>query len=72
MDELKQSVQLIVHEQKDPLVIYKEEAYKLFGSMIQNNIIKTLFYFCLMELCQRSYKLENSEELEDNNILPLK
>ena len=35
MDELKQSVQLAVHEQKDPLVIYKEEAYKLFGSMIE-------------------------------------
>jgi preprotein translocase subunit SecA len=30
MDELKQSVQLAVHEQKDPLLIYKEEAYKLF------------------------------------------
>ena len=35
MDELKQSVQLAVHEQKDPLVIYKEEAYILFGSMIE-------------------------------------
>jgi preprotein translocase subunit SecA len=29
MDELKQSVQLAVHEQKDPLLIYKEEAFKL-------------------------------------------
>jgi len=26
MDELKQSVQLAVHEQKDPLLIYKFEA----------------------------------------------
>src|SRR5690606_16264330 len=27
MDELKQSVQLAVHEQKDPLLIYKFEAF---------------------------------------------
>jgi len=46
MDELKQSVQLAVHEQKDPLVIYKEEAYVLFGSMIEKvnkDIILFLF-----------------------------
>jgi len=46
MDELKQSVQLAVHEQKDPLVIYKEEAYILFGSMIEKvnkDIILFLF-----------------------------
>ncbi len=30
MDELKQSVQLAVHEQKDPLLIYKFEAFELF------------------------------------------
>ena len=34
MDELKQSVQLAVHEQKDPLVIYKLEAYQLFKAML--------------------------------------
>jgi len=36
MDELKQSVQLAVHEQKDPLLIYKFEAFELFKSMIDN------------------------------------
>ena len=34
MDELKQSVQLAVHEQKDPLLIYKFEAFELFKGMI--------------------------------------
>ena len=34
MDELKQSVQLAVHEQKDPLLIYKFEAKELFFGMI--------------------------------------
>ncbi|MGL5111470.1 MAG: preprotein translocase subunit SecA, partial [Flavobacterium sp.] len=36
MDELKQSVQLAVHEQKDPLLIYKLEAFNLFRSMLNN------------------------------------
>lgn len=35
MDELKQSVQLAVHEQKDPLLIYKFEAFELFKEMIE-------------------------------------
>ena len=33
MDELKQSVQLAVHEQKDPLLIYKFESFELFKNM---------------------------------------
>ena len=46
MDELKQAVQLAVHEQKDPLVIYKNEAYNLFESMIlqlNTDILSFLF-----------------------------
>jgi len=46
MDELKQSVQLAVHEQKDPLLIYKFEAYELFRSMLDNvnkEVISFLF-----------------------------
>ncbi|MFS4456283.1 preprotein translocase subunit SecA [Maribacter sp. 2304DJ31-5] len=35
MDELKQSVQLAVHEQKDPLLIYKFEAFELFKGIIE-------------------------------------
>ena len=34
MDELKQSVQNAVYEQKDPLIIYKMEAFNLFKSML--------------------------------------
>ena len=46
MDELKQSVQLAVHEQKDPLLIYKFEAFELFKVMIDKvnkEIISFLF-----------------------------
>jgi preprotein translocase subunit SecA len=34
MDELKQSVQNAVYEQKDPLLVYKFEAFGLFRSML--------------------------------------
>ena len=46
MDELKQSVQLAVHEQKDPLVIYKFEAYNLFTIMldeVNKDVVSFLF-----------------------------
>ena len=46
MDELKQSVQLAVHEQKDPLLIYKFEAFNLFKKMIDDvnkEVISFLF-----------------------------
>ena len=35
MDDLKQSVQNASYEQKDPLVVYKLEAYNLFASMLE-------------------------------------
>ncbi|UZJ65170.1 preprotein translocase subunit SecA [Sphingobacterium sp. KU25419] len=34
MDDLKQSVQNAVYEQKDPIIIYKMEAFNLFKSML--------------------------------------
>lgn len=46
MDELKQSVQLAVHEQKDPLLIYKFEAFELFKAMldeVNKEVISFLF-----------------------------
>lgn len=46
MDELKQSVRLAVHEQKDPLLIYKFEAFELFKGMLNNlntEVISFLF-----------------------------
>ena len=46
MDELKQSVQLAVHEQKDPLLIYKFEAFELFKSML-NTLNKEVLSFLI-------------------------
>ncbi|HQW46791.1 MAG TPA: SEC-C metal-binding domain-containing protein, partial [Chitinophagaceae bacterium] len=45
MDEMKQSVQLASYEQKDPLLIYKFEAFNLFKEMIgvtNKNIVSFL------------------------------
>jgi preprotein translocase subunit SecA len=46
MDELKQSVQNAVYEQKDPLLVYKFEAFGLFRNMLANvnkEIVSFLF-----------------------------
>ncbi|RYE10766.1 MAG: preprotein translocase subunit SecA, partial [Sphingobacteriaceae bacterium] len=46
MDELKQSVQNAVYEQKDPLLVYKFEAFQLFRQMLTNvnkEIVSFLF-----------------------------
>lgn len=45
MDDLKQSVQTATYEQKDPLVIYKMEAYNIFKKMdgeVNANIVQFL------------------------------
>jgi preprotein translocase subunit SecA len=46
MDELKQSVQNAVYEQKDPLVVYKMEAFNLFKLMlasVNKDVVSFLF-----------------------------
>ena len=46
MDDLKQSVQNAVYEQKDPLIVYKMEAYNLFKGMlatVNKDIVSFLF-----------------------------
>ncbi len=47
MDELKQAVQAASYEQKDPLLIYKFEAFELFKEMLSNlnrDIIRFLYH----------------------------
>ncbi len=46
MDDLKQSVQNAVYEQKDPLLVYKFEAFELFRQMlatVNKELIRFLF-----------------------------
>ena len=44
MDELKDSVQAATFEQKDPLVIYKMEAYRLFEELIYSINMEVVSY----------------------------
>ncbi len=46
MDDLRQSVQNAVYEQKDPLLIYKFESYELFKTMV-DKINKELISFLM-------------------------
>ena len=60
MDELKQSVQLAVHEQKDPLLIYKFEAFELFKDMI-DKVNKEVISF----LFKGELPSENNNNIQD-------
>lgn len=60
MDELKQSVQLAVHEQKDPLLIYKFEAFELFKEMIEKVNKEVLSFLFKGELPQ-----ENQQQIQE-------
>ena len=46
MDDLRQSVQNAAYEQKDPIVVYKQESYALFSSMLED-LYKDVLQFLL-------------------------
>jgi preprotein translocase subunit SecA len=50
MDDLKQSVQTATYEQKDPLVIYKMEAFELFRKMDVEINHKLVQFLCHVHL----------------------
>lgn len=60
MDDLKHSVQTASYEQKDPLVIYKVEAFNLFKNM-DGDINKNIVSF----LCHAQIPLENGGEVKE-------
>lgn len=60
MDELKQSVQLAVHEQKDPLLIYKFEAFELFKNTIAEIDAEVISFLTKADL---PVQAEQAEEL---------
>ncbi|MBI2284993.1 MAG: preprotein translocase subunit SecA [Bacteroidetes bacterium] len=60
MDDLKQSVQTATYEQKDPLVIYKMEAFELFRKM-DTEVNRDIVQF----LCHASIPLNSGDELKE-------
>ena len=68
MDDLKQSVQSAVYEQKDPLVIYKFEGFELFKKFIAKVNQDTVSFLtkCLIPI-QSSSQVEESKQTKDRN-----
>jgi preprotein translocase subunit SecA len=60
MDDLKQSVQTASYEQKDPLVIYKIEAFNLFARM-ESELNKQLVQF----LCHAGIPIEQQQNIRE-------
>ncbi len=60
MDDLKQSVQTATYEQKDPLVIYKVEAFTLFKNM-DAEVNRTIVEF----LCHATIPVENADDVKE-------
>ncbi|SHI46207.1 preprotein translocase subunit SecA [Arenibacter nanhaiticus] len=63
MDELKQSVQLAVHEQKDPLLIYKFEAFELFKGMIEKVNKEIVSFLFKAELPNQSNEIQEAANI---------
>jgi preprotein translocase subunit SecA len=64
MDELKQSVQLAVHEQKDPLLIYKFEAFNLFRNMLDGVNKEVISFLFKGDLPQQNQNIQEAREEE--------
>jgi preprotein translocase subunit SecA len=46
MDDLREGVGLQAYGQRDPLVVYKTQGYRMFGQLqehIQHDVVKTMF-----------------------------
>jgi preprotein translocase subunit SecA len=70
MDDLRQSVQNAVYEQKDPLLIYKFESFKLFEQMIDRvnrEIVQFLFRAGLPN--QQSEQVQATQEAKKVDTL---
>jgi preprotein translocase subunit SecA len=63
MDELKQSVQLAVHEQKDPLLIYKLEAFNLFRSMLDGVNKEVISFLFKGDLPQQNNTIQEARQV---------
>ena len=63
MDELKQSVQLAVHEQKDPLLIYKFEAFNLFRAMLDGVNKEVVSFLFKGDLPQQNNNIQEAREV---------
>ena len=69
MDELKQSVQLAVHEQKDPLLIYKFEAFELFKGMLDEVNKEVISFLFKGEIPQQETQIQEATDAKPKEEL---
>lgn len=62
MDDLRQSVQQAVYEQKDPLLIYKLESFKLFKEMTERLNKETSSFLMLADLPTQEQEIRSTNE----------
>jgi preprotein translocase subunit SecA len=65
MDDLKQSVRTVQYEQKDPLVIYKQEAFGLFAKMnreVNMEIVTFLSHSHIPDAAQQNGQVREGRE----------
>ncbi len=67
MDELKQSVQLAVHEQKDPLLIYKFEAFNLFRAMLDGVNKEVISFLFKGDLPQQQNNIQEARQVRQKD-----
>ncbi|MDI9311391.1 MAG: preprotein translocase subunit SecA [Limnohabitans sp.] len=73
MDELKQSVQLAVHEQKDPLLIYKFEAFNLFKNMLDGINKEVISFLFKADLPQQNGPIQEAiDEVQHDHYIETK
>ena len=65
MDELKTSVQLAVHEQKDPLLIYKLEAFNLFRTMLDGVNKEVISFLFKGDLPQQNQSIQEAKQVRE-------
>lgn len=66
LDDLRHSVQTAVYEQKDPLLVYKFEAFKLFQAMVERlnqQVLSLLFRMEIYEERQATQQRRQSRDL---------
>ena len=66
MDDLKQSVQNAVYEQKDPLLIYKFESFNLFKNLVEK-INKDIVSFLLKATLPIKANAEEAKDIRNPN-----
>ncbi|WP_298781504.1 preprotein translocase subunit SecA [uncultured Polaribacter sp.] len=68
MDDLKQSVQNASYEQKDPLLIYKFEAFELFKLTVDEINKEVLSFLFKGELPQQSNQISEARQQKRQNL----